>query len=274
MLRSVGMWRILILLFVLPSLSGCTNGAAPVNQIFDGATPVPSIERQTTSPTATTDDSSATPTPYLADYTFPDQIDPNGQFLFYLHGKIIEDQGIPAISPEYGAYQYEDILKALQSYGFIVISEQRSKDVNAFVYIQKVVEQVNDLIKAGVPPGSITVVGASKGGVLAINVSDLVGNKEVNYVLLAACNPSTVDELSQLGVTLYGNVLSIYDSADTEASSCEDLFAHSEGIGLGQHKEIVLEAGTGHGIIYKPLEEWLDPTVRWGMEAKAPSVGP
>jgi hypothetical protein len=30
--------------------------------------------------------------------------------MFCLHGKIIEDQGLAAISPEYGEYQYEEIL--------------------------------------------------------------------------------------------------------------------------------------------------------------------
>jgi hypothetical protein len=43
--------------------------------------------------------------------------------LFYLHGNIIEDQGIPAISPEYGEYQYQAILDQLSGYGFEIISE-------------------------------------------------------------------------------------------------------------------------------------------------------
>ncbi len=37
-----------------------------------------------------------------AGYSFPAKIDPTNHYLFYLHGKIIEDQGLPAISPEFG----------------------------------------------------------------------------------------------------------------------------------------------------------------------------
>ena len=41
---------------------------------------------------------------------FPDVIDPAKRYMFYLHGKILEDQGIPAVSPEFGEYQYKEIL--------------------------------------------------------------------------------------------------------------------------------------------------------------------
>jgi len=44
-------------------------------------------------------------TPHLTGYEFPDSIDPERRYLFYQHGRIIEDQGIPAISPQYGEYE-------------------------------------------------------------------------------------------------------------------------------------------------------------------------
>jgi hypothetical protein len=70
------------------------------------------------------------------------------------------------------------------------------------------------------------------------------------------------------GTTLSGNVLSIRDFADEEFSgSCQDLFSLSEGRGLGQHEEIVLQVGTGHGVLYQPLDEWILPTVRWASPA-------
>ncbi len=40
----------------------------------------------------------------------------------------------------------------------------------------------------------------------------------------------------------------------------------SEGNGLGRHDEIVLQVGTGHGILFKPLDEWVLPTVEWAAE--------
>ena len=38
-------------------------------------------------------------------YSFPANIDPDKQYLLYLHGKILEDQGIPAVSSVPGAEQ-------------------------------------------------------------------------------------------------------------------------------------------------------------------------
>jgi hypothetical protein len=206
------------------------------------------------------------PASFLANFSFPTEIEPTGRYIFYLHGKIIEDQGIPAISTEYGEYRYEDILRTLQDYGFLVISEQRRKDADATEYAWRVARQVHDLLGSDVPPGSITVVGASKGAAIAMTVSDLLRNSGVNYVLLGGCNPSTVDELRQQGVLLSGNVLSIYDSSDAYAGSCEGIFALSEGKGLGQHEELVLHLGTGHGILYEPLSEWVLPTVQWANQ--------
>ena len=61
----------------------------------------------------------------------------------------------------------------------------------------------------------------------------------------------------------YGNVLSIYDSADQYAGSCAELFEYSRGKWLAQHEEIVQHVGTGHGILFQPLDEWMVPVVEW-----------
>jgi hypothetical protein len=65
---------------------------------------------------------------------------------------------------------------------------------------------------------------------------------------------------------LYGNALAIRDSVDDLSGSCEELFVSSEGRGLGRHDEIVLNIGTGHGILYKPLDEWIQPTADWAKD--------
>jgi hypothetical protein len=108
------------------------------------------------------------------------------------------------------------------------------------------------------------VVGASKGASIAASVSYLLKDPLVNFVLLGTCPPSMIDDWKRNQTWLYGNVLAIYDSADYEyAGSCEELFRMSQGNGLGQHQEIVLHVGTGHGILFKPLDEWILPTVEW-----------
>jgi hypothetical protein len=67
-------------------------------------------------------------------------------------------------------------------------------------------------------------------------------------------------------MSLYGNVLAIRDSSDDLSGSCQELFDVSAGNGLGRHNEIVLNIGTGHGILYKPLKEWIQPTVDWAKD--------
>jgi hypothetical protein len=204
------------------------------------------------------------PTSELSRYEFPDSIDSSKRYLFYLHGRIIEEQGLQAVSPEFGPYAYQAILERLASFGFTVISEQRLKDTDVTDYAKIVLGQIDSLIQAEVPANQITVVGASKGAIIAATVSHLSQNPDLNFVLLGTCNADIVTDMIQSQMNLYGNVLAIYDSADVEFSgSCRELFGFSEGKGLSRHEEIVLQVGTGHGILYQPLDEWVLPTVDW-----------
>jgi len=259
--------KAVILALIGLSIASCSGSAPQEHQerATAIASPVPMATMSSTPPAVESPlPTSTTPSD---SYEFPTEIDPTKRYMFYLHGKILEDQGLPAISPVYGEYQYEEILKVLESYGFVVVSEQRPKNADAWEYARRGARQIAELISADVPPGHITVVGASKGASIATAISNLVGISEVNYVLLGSCHPSLIDEWKQQGLTLSGNVLAVYDAADDEYSgSCEDLFARSEGKGLGRYLEIVLHVGTGHGILYEPLEEWVVPTVRWANQ--------
>jgi hypothetical protein len=199
----------------------------------------------------------------LSYYAFPDFIETTQHYMFYLHGKIIEDQGIPAVSPEYGEYEYGAILEKLSSYGFIVISEQRAKNTDNLKYAGRIAEQIKTLISAGVPAKNITLVGASQGAWITIYVSHLLENSEVNFVIMAICHPDNIEEFKKDQIYLFGNVLSIYDSSDELAGSCQGLFTFSKDKGISKYKEVVLNIGTGHGILYKPLDEWIIPVVQW-----------
>jgi hypothetical protein len=248
--------QIIVLILISLSLIGCSG--VPSESVL---TPTPvSVEK---SPISATGIPQPSITPERIGYEFPDRVDPTKPYLFYLHGRIIEDQGIPAISPDYGEYQYEEILEALSGFGFIVLSEQRPKNTDGLEYARKISEQVADLLQAGVPAHNITVVGASKGAFIAMYVSHFLKNENINFVIMGICHPEVVEDFKQSQVNLYGNVLSIYDSADRYAGSCQDLFSTSEGKGLTRHEEVVLEIGTGHGILYQPLDEWILPAVQW-----------
>lgn len=199
----------------------------------------------------------------LSYYAFPDSIDPAKQYMFYLHGKIIEDQEIPALSAEYGEYEYQPILDKLGSYGFVVISEQREKNTDGVEYAKRVTEQIETLLEAGVRAKNISVVGASKGAWISVYVSHLLDNDEVNYVIIAICNPENLELFIQDQIFLYGNVLSIYDLSDELAGSCHELFFRSEGKGVSNYEEVVVNVKTGHGMLYKPLDEWIIPIIQW-----------
>lgn len=206
----------------------------------------------------------SSPAPMLTSYAFPISIDLSTRYLFYLHGKIIEDQGLPAISPDFGEYEYDAILKKLAGQGFVVVSEQRSRNTDAAKYAARIVDQINFLLKANVPPENITVLGASKGASIAVLVSDLLKNPKTNFVLLGTCHPTTIAEWKKNQIMFYGNILAIRDVADGAYSGpCEEMFALSPRI--GRHEEIVLQIGTGHGILYKPLDEWIIPSVEWAQ---------
>jgi hypothetical protein len=188
----------------------------------------------------------------------PATVDAKARYLFYLHGRIIENRGIRPTDPRYGVYEYEEILNTLAAKGFTVISEARAKDTDVNQYARKVVQQINNLVNAGVPPRHITVVGASKGALITMRVSTLLKNKDVNFVIMSNCN-DWVDQNFQ--IDLYGNVLSIYDFKDEFGQTCQKFFDKAHG--LNRHNEVVLKIGTGHAVLYKPLKEWVDLVVDW-----------
>lgn len=186
----------------------------------------------------------------------PAPIDPKARYLFYLHGAIVEVQGRNAVSPDFGRYEYDAILDALAGRGFVVIGEVRSAGAG-LDYAKKVAAQVRRLIAAGVPPGRITVVGASKGGYLAQLASAELGEDGVNFVVISGCNPGSL----ALAARLRGRFLSVYDEVDRFNPSCREALAAAAR--LREKKEVVLKLALGHGLLYKPRKEWLDLVAGW-----------
>ncbi len=182
----------------------------------------------------------------------PAKPDAKAKYLFYLHGRIVEEQGTHAVSPEFGAYEYEKIVQTFVEEGFVVISEPRPRGTDVREYAGKVAKEVNALLAAGVPPQHVTVVGASKGGGIAAATSTLLRNRDVNFVLIAACGDKS----------MHGRILSIWDYKDaTGAATCE---RHFGGVpGIKEHKEVELKLGLGHGLLYRPLPQWVDLVVDW-----------
>lgn len=178
--------------------------------------------------------------------------------VYYLHGKIVEDLGPRGVSPRYGAYDYPGIIAALREAGVQIVSEVRAKDTDPDAYADRIVADIRRKIAGGVPPSHITVVGASKGSVIASLVSTRLKLPGVRYVLLANCNQWLVREMKP---KLTGKILSIYEASDEIGGTCKSVAEQSPDI--SEFKEIRLETGLGHGMLYRPLKEWVGPAVAW-----------
>ncbi len=188
---------------------------------------------------------------FLCNVTFAETI-------FYLHGRIIEVEGAQAVHERFGLYDYLGIIEALHANGATVISEIRSGNTNVVEYAGNVVDQIEVLIESGEPADNITVVGFSKGGAIAIYVSSLLNNRDVNFVFLAACS-SWISSSPDL--TVSGNIFSIYEKSDSIAGSCKKLVRRNDQISSFQ--ELRLSTGKEHGTFYLPRSAWVDPLLAW-----------
>src|SRR5690349_17637588 len=122
----------------------------------------------------------------------PKKIDKNGKYLFYLHGGVVTVLGNNAINqsvPEWGPYEYLNILDSLKKRGFHVISENRKDGVDDSVYVDKLKLQIDSLHMKGVKSKNIIVVGASAGWNIAIRLSPELRDNKIKFVIMGGCWP-------------------------------------------------------------------------------------
>lgn len=184
----------------------------------------------------------------------PREIDTSARYLFYISGYIVAEGNTRPTSPEYGVYEYEKILES-----FKVVSEARKQSRQIEPYAVRVAAQVKQLLKAGVPPENISVVGASQGSWIAMLVSTYVANRDLNFVFIAAC--AGENGLLKL-VNLHGNVLFISESTD-KPGSCQRF--RDDAKGINEYNAMEINTGLKHGFLYRPMKEWLDPAVAWAQ---------
>jgi hypothetical protein len=191
---------------------------------------------------------------------------PPRRLLYYLHGKILEDQGPRAVSERFGPYEYEAILDALGREGHEVVSEVREAGTDPRDYAKKTAAALSRRVAGGTPSSDITLVGASKGAGIAVEASHLAQDSEINVVLLAICSPGMLRHWESREICVHGNLLSIYEASDEMAGSCRALASRCSAT-IGHFEEIELHTGDGHGIVYRPIEEWVGPALRWSTAA-------
>jgi hypothetical protein len=193
----------------------------------------------------------------------PQRIDTKALYLFYISGYLVEAGNTRPVSPKFGVYEYEQILDALRQGGFVVISEARQQSPEIEPYATKVAGQVRQLLKAGVPPEQITVAGASQGSWIAMLVSTYLENRNVNFVFISGCS---ADEGFLKLVNLHGNVLLIYEKTDIWPGTRPCNRFRADATGLSEYKEVETNTGQRHGFLYRPMKEWVEPTIEWARK--------
>jgi hypothetical protein len=198
----------------------------------------------------------------------PQSASPQSDYILYLHGRIIETEGIRPTHPRFGIYEYEAVLRALAANGASVISEVRPEDTEAGAYAHRLVSQIESLIAAGASAERITVVGFSKGGAIAAIAASRVEIEGLRFVFQGTCGPWMK---GHRGIDLRGEALSIFEASDEVAGSCREIFMQSPR--LREWKEVRINIGGGHGAFYRPDPAWVEPVLAWSERAIAGDGG-
>lgn len=186
--------------------------------------------------------------------------DTNQAYIFFLHNKFVQENDLNVAHPEYGKAEYNEILATFRKDNFIVYSEKRKKNTNSADYAEKVVKQIKKLIKSGVKPNKITVIGTSQGGYIAQYVSTYLANPEVNFVFIGCFRDVDIAEIPD--INFCGNILTIYEKSDIYGVSAVKRKETSK-LKVNHFKEIELNTGLKHGFLYKALDEWIVPCKKW-----------
>ncbi|MBW1656060.1 DUF2974 domain-containing protein [Flavobacterium quisquiliarum] len=182
------------------------------------------------------------------------------RYIFFLHNKFIEENPLNVAHPEYGKAEYNEILASFRKDGFVVYSEIRKKNTNAYDYAEKITKQIKKLLKQGIAPNKITVIGTSKGGYIAQYVSTFVANPDMNFVFIGCFRDVDIKEI--LDINFCGNILTIYEKSDIYGVSAIKRKETSK-LKVNHFKEIELNTNLKHGFLYKALDEWIVPSKKW-----------
>ena len=198
--------------------------------------------------------------------SLPHKINPSERYMFYLHGGVVTVLGNNAINqsvPEWGPYEYLNILDSLRKQGFNIVSENRKEGVPDSVYVIKISNQVDSLLSARVPTSNIVLLGASSGWDIVLRAADRLKNKNLNYVIMGGCWAETYKDYQSL--QLKGHYLSIIEESDPHGT-CYKIFERRKQV--SSYKEVKLNTGLSHGFFYKGSKVWIDPLIKWFAEKK------
>jgi hypothetical protein len=182
----------------------------------------------------------------------------NHNHIYYLHGRIVEEQGKNAVSEKFGKYELDSILNEFKDENTVIHCEIRKNNTDVKVYANKISKEIDSLINSGVKPNQITVIGASKGAIIAQNISN-INTYEINYIFLAGNNQILENENDW---KFHGRVLCFYDNSDSIAGKNYDYWKQRKNYTTA-FEQIEINMNLGHGFLYKPFKEWIVPTKEW-----------
>ncbi|MDQ6469573.1 alpha/beta hydrolase [Flavobacterium sp. LHD-80] len=188
------------------------------------------------------------------------QINKDQRYIFFLHNAYIEQNPLNVPHPEYGKAEYNEILTSFRKDNFIVYSEIRKNNTDVYDYAEKIAKQVKKLLKQGIPPNHITVIGTSKGGYIAQFVSTFVANPDMNFVFIGCFRDVDIQEFPD--INFCGNILTIYEKSDVYGVSAIKRKETSK-LKINHFEEIELNTGLKHGFLYKALDLWIAPSKKW-----------
>ncbi|QZK99425.1 alpha/beta hydrolase [Flavobacterium psychrophilum] len=181
-------------------------------------------------------------------------------YIFFLHNKFVEENDIEVEHPEYGKAEYSEIIKEFEKDDFIVLSEKRKKNTDTELYAEKIVSQIDSLLKIGVKANHISVIGTSKGGYIAQYVSTIIANPNLNFVFIGCFQESDIENYPEINYC--GNILTIYEKSDFYGVSAIKRKMTSK-LKINKFKEVELNTNLKHGFLFKPLKEWIEPSKMW-----------
>lgn len=184
----------------------------------------------------------------------------NQHYVFFFHNKFVEENALDVAHPEYGKAEYNEILASFRKDNFIVFSEIRKKNTNAAEYAEKIVKQIKKLIKKGVSPNKITVIGTSKGGYIAQYVSTYLANPDVNFVFIGCFQDTDIKEIPD--INFCGNIFTIYEESDIYGVDATKRKETSK-LKINHFKQIELHTNLKHGFLYKAADNWIAPSKKW-----------
>jgi len=189
--------------------------------------------------------------------SFPETIKPDEKYVFYSHGLIVEGDNLMPKDERWGVYDFIAVRKALTDPGYNLISYHRPDKTIADEYAEKLAADVKKLIKAGVKPENITLLGFSRGGEITLLASSKLRMDKINTILLAVCG-DFIKEHNEYQA--FGHVSSIYETSDF-AGSCQFLRDRNEQV--QSFRETSISTGKEHGAFYRPLPQWLKQVKEW-----------